>query len=691
MKNPNSLRSIHPFVSKIIVTVSAYSAILIPAVLSYLLLAHKFGFYNDDWYLLYGLNSQGVEKLIDIFAIDRPARAYQFSMFYSFFSNNAPLYSYSAFVIRSLGALAFYWILRMIWPHQKIGAVIISALFLIYPGFLDQPNAFDYQSHIIAFSVALISIGLNIKAYFTHSLPIKITLLIFSAVLALGYMSLMEYYIGIEGFRFILLFYLCRKNKVGIKKNFLGQIATLLFHGGLSMIASALFLFWRVFLFNNLRSTTDIGSMLNDLTASPFLRALRMTSYLLQDFFNITFSAWAVPTYDLVFPLRQRDFWSAAITGGIAMLLFFLFVAIGLSKYSSCVDSKEKDEYTWSKDILIIGSLTIIISSLPHVFGNRHVIFDNFSRFSLPGSIGGVMVIVGLIFLIQKNKTRLILSSLLVGIAVTVHFANATHFVSTWQSIRTFWWQMAWRAPDVKSGTVLYVRYADASIPEDYLVWGPANLIYDQSKKSPNTNPLKISAVVPNLDAIKKIRIGSQDTRERRGFVTIMDYDNTLVVTMPSTWSCLHVANGMAPEYSIHDREQHYLVAPYSKIDRIITDGESVIPPMDIFGPEPAHEWCYYYQKAELARQKKDWQTVLDLGRSARELGLRPADSIEWIPFILAEAYVGNLDIALDYTKRLDSDATQKLYLCNMIRTTQTEYKTQYPKGYELLESSFCN
>ena len=49
-------------------------------------------------------------------------------------------------------------------------------------------------------------------------------------------------------------------------------------------------------------------------------------------------------------------------------------------------------------------------------------------------------------------------------------------------------------------------------------------------------------------------------------------------------------------------------------------------PPPMLFGPEPPHTWCYYFQKADLARQRGDWDEVARLGDEARELGFAALD-----------------------------------------------------------------
>jgi hypothetical protein len=80
-----------------------------------------------------------------------------------------------------------------------------------------------------------------------------------------------------------------------------------------------------------------------------------------------------------------------------------------------------------------------------------------------------------------------------------------------------------------------------------------------------------------------------------------------------------------------------------SEIEHVLTDEAPHTPPEIVFGPEPAHEWCYYYEKADLARQRGDWEEVLRLGAQALEKGFAPQDKIEWIPFLQAYAVAGDM------------------------------------------------
>jgi hypothetical protein len=72
--------------------------------------------------------------------------------------------------------------------------------------------------------------------------------------------------------------------------------------------------------------------------------------------------------------------------------------------------------------------------------------------------------------------------------------------------------------------------------------------------------------------------------------------------------------------------------------------------PDSLFHPETAHGWCYYFEKAELARQYGDWDKVADLGDVAFQLGEHP-DPIERFVFIEGYAHVGNWERAVELSQ----------------------------------------
>jgi len=76
------------------------------------------------------------------------------------------------------------------------------------------------------------------------------------------------------------------------------------------------------------------------------------------------------------------------------------------------------------------------------------------------------------------------------------------------------------------------------------------------------------------------------------------------------------------------------------------------------------HDWCYYYQKMNLARQMEDWQAVAQLADEAQSLDFRPEDYSEWVPALEAYATLGEAKRARQAAAIIKSDRNMRFYLC---------------------------
>ncbi len=153
------------------------------SLITYLPYFKHFGFINDDWYLVYGGENFGASRFFDIFLSDRPYRAYLQSILYDIFQIKFQLYFFLALIIRFLGAIGVYWIGKIIWKSSKIYPVLIAVIFLVFPGFLEQPHAFDYQAHQFAMTFMIFSIVFSVKSILNqNSLAKNHLLLLFNNI-----------------------------------------------------------------------------------------------------------------------------------------------------------------------------------------------------------------------------------------------------------------------------------------------------------------------------------------------------------------------------------------------------------------------------------------------------------------------------------------------------------------------------
>jgi hypothetical protein len=86
--------------------------------------------------------------------------------------------------------------------------------------------------------------------------------------------------------------------------------------------------------------------------------------------------------------------------------------------------------------------------------------------------------------------------------------------------------------------------------------------------------------------------------------------------------------------------------------------------PSSYFGSEPAHTWCYYFEKADLARQFDDWDQVVKLYQAATSAGYTALAPSENLVFIEAFARLGDGQKA---GKLSDSTLAQDHKLCKAL------------------------
>ena len=143
--------------------------------------------------------------------------------------------------------------------------------------------------------------------------------------------------------------------------------------------------------------------------------------------------------------------------------------------------------------------------------------------------------------------------------------------------------------------------------------------------------------------------------------------DNALVVYYKDS-ECVRVIH---PDYDFNNPHFPELIAdamPFSNLKQVVlkTD-EEVSLPAHVFGAEPEPGWCYFFQKADLARQMGDWQQVAAYGEAAFNSGESPNNASELVPFIQGYAFTGKWDKAVKLTKEASRiDQYMKPMLCSI-------------------------
>jgi hypothetical protein len=169
------------------------------------------------------------------------------------------------------------------------------------------------------------------------------------------------------------------------------------------------------------------------------------------------------------------------------------------------------------------------------------------------------------------------------------------------------------------------------------------------------------------------------------------DFHNMLLITIPSSAACMHLIDGVLPVYSENEDPLVPQVGPYSHIDRVLPTGVAPQPAARIFGSEPAHDWCYYYQKASLARQTGDWAEIGRLYDQALTLKLEAGDKSELFPFYEALVNLGRYsDARALFNKEIKGRPRVRFPLCASL-SKDPGYPASFGYDYQKIYEIMCN
>lgn len=317
---------------------------------------------------------------------------------------------------------------------------------------------------------------------------------------------------------------------------------------------------------------------------------------------------------------------------------------------------------------------------------SRNVEFLFYNRFAFPSALAVAIVLTFLGLSFKNRNVQIVFFSIVLFFSVATHFANNVRFAQEWEDTRRFWQQVVWRIPNVQDGVMLTGRRV-APIYEDYYLWAPLNLLY-----RPYQGRIVLSAEVLNAETAQNIRANIPAEKNRRSLYLIYEFDKTLLFSNPTRQSCLRLINAEQIELSVYDDPLVVGTAPYSSLTQVEVEGSADGRMFaTLFGaPSTETDWCYFYQKADLARQRGEWDRVAAYGEEAAAAGLAPADAIEWMPFVQAYAYGGETAQAEQLTQRIAATPYYRWQACGIFSSKESTGDAAIDTGNALLAEWFC-
>ena len=616
----------------------------IVTILAYGLLLPLTGFYWDDWPFAWIARFLGPAEFIPAFRGFRPFLGPIFFVTTSLIPSNPLLWQIFALLIRFLSGLLVWLALSQVWPRHQRQVLIASLLFLVFPGYSQHWVAFTHiNQEWIPLLFYLLSFYFTARALRNQGHFLSNT--IYALVLLVIGVFPTEYFIGLEPLRFLFIWVIISEATQGFR---LRLIRTLKNWGPYFLIwladAAWLVYYYKSGAYISYDVTAVPGNTLA-LDRAPFVfgdALWKAGLYVWAQVLILTTRAITTPT-SLI---------TLALIAGTFLLGVIYLLRIDLPSSTPELSDETSAPYTSSAGpeffaipALVIGLAGILLGRVPSfAAGLPLTLQSSFDRFMISMMLGGSLFIAGLVeLLIRNQRARTYVFSLLIALGIGQQFFNANIFRRDWQRQQDIYWQFAWRIPALKPNTAVITQQMPLDYETDLSMTAALNWIYAPELQPPSLPYALIysekrlgGVVLPSLKPNTPITLPDRT-------VTFNGNTSQAVVIYVPPNGCLRVLDPAFNDAETYSKFPESVTAPIAISDpsRILLTATSPALPDPPFIKEPTHTWCYFYEKAELARQAGDWNKVVDLGVEAGRKEFSPQDAFEWLPFIEAQARTG--------------------------------------------------
>lgn len=595
------------------------------------------GFYWDEapWTWIY--YRLGPAALTQTFSTSRPFWGMIYQVMLPLVGPHPWAWQVLMILLRWLTAVLVWKLFSRLFPQSRL-PLWAAALFLVYPGLGQNFIALMYTHFYIVLNAFLLSLYFSVLALQQKNWRWHIPALALSVVNLLT----MEYFYFLEFFR-LTLFWVLLGSPLQIRlrsafRVFLPYLFTFF-----------LVTFWRAFFFTNQNASYSYQT-LADLRVNFLWGLGKLLWNMLQAFWTTVPLAWLSPFEPLDASSLGLLTTIAASTLALAATLLAgaFFLRISNPEYrTSNIEFPIPDS-----QFLLLGLLAWLLGGGAFwLVGERTLPQLHFSadRFTLSFMLGSSLILAALLGLLSRfPRLQLTLLALLIGFSVGKHFQTNATYRRDWATQRAFFWQMTWRAPSLEPGTTVITNDLPLTVFSDNSLSGPLNWIYSPDGKMNHILYFASVRAAEGRALAGKLEPGHDFAQN---YLATAFYGNTsqVIVVNFSPPGCLRVLD---PEIDPLNK----LIPPdlrdaafLSNPAQIRAETAATLP--NFYHPEIPRSWCYYFSKAELARQNGDWQTVIDLHRQAQALGDPPNDPLENFVFIEAYAHTGDWQQARTMTR----------------------------------------
>jgi hypothetical protein len=646
--------------------------LLLIAALTYGLFFWQRGFYWDEFPWAWIYYRLGPDMLTKTFSTSRPFWGMIYQVTMPVIGPNPWVWQLLAFFLRWVAAVLFWAVLRILFPAHPRPALWASLLFLVYPGMGQHFISMMYSHFYIVLSAYLLSLYLSLLAL--KNAKHRVVLFAASYVLAAINLLAMEYFYFLEFARVVLFWRaLNGSQKQRVQKSVLYFIPYLLIFIGVTV--------WRTFFFTFQNASYQY--ILLEAFRENFLAGLWLfINNVLLTFWRTVFEAWLHP----FLTIGTTGLGPLTLTL-MLVLLFSVLLLAGIFLFTFSTDEANDRDFAKQAGLTALvlwglaGGSVWVVGVVPQL---------NFSmdRFMLPFMLGSSLILACLIALIKSRRMQLVLLAMLVGFASGRHVRLEENFRRDWRTQQNLFQQMTLRIPGLEKGTILLANDFPVTYFSDNSLTGALNWIYSPPGVM---NVMLYYASIRVGRTLPSVEPGQPHQLYYVGPTFYGNTDNILVVYFQPP-GCFRVID---PEVEANNRllpPDVRDVARYSN-QGVIQFGEQKQLPPSLYRGEPSRDWCHYFGQAELARQMKDWERVIELGEIALALEDTPNDPLERFVFIEGYAHAGRWKKAVELSKvsyRVSRNFVGPP-LCNLWERIEreTEASTEKEQTLEAVRSEF--
>lgn len=661
--------------------------LLVVAILAYGLLIPQLGFYWDDLPISWIAYQLGPEALARYFSTNRPVWGLLYQVTTRILPDEPIYWQIFALFWRWLGAVVVFAIVENLWKGKPRLTLGVALLFLVYPGFTQQWSAFLYSHFFIVLFFFLLSYLLMLRAMEEPTRYWRLTAfgLVFSAL----NLWMMEYFYVLELMRVGVILTALRGERMSLRERAIKTFK----HWLPYLIVFILAVLSRLFIFNNQVYGIGLGGQLKSAPLETLVNLARNIHFTLA---LVLRDAWVQVTQLPNMASAESVLGSYYIVVALAVLVLIAGFLLTLREETlqSQKDSRERERYfaefilsraeglSMTYPLVVdllwmigLGIFALLLSGWPFwLVGFVPSLAWPASRFTLPFMFGVSLIFAGIINLIPWERIRIAILVSLIGLAVGYQFLLANNYKQDWQSQKELFWQLTWRAPGIQPDTAIIMNEGALEYYADNSLSPVVNWVYAPETRGEDIDYVLLYPTTRlRTDALPKLE---PDLPIFTEYLAGQFHGNTSQVLaiyfMPP--GCMRILD---PEIDRMNRAipEQSLMRFASRLTNyeLITSASTSQMPKPYY-PEPERGWCYYFQKAELARQFKQWAEVVSLGNAAFNLGLQPADPAERFVFIEGYAHVGEWDRAIELSMQsFNESELMSPPLCRLWERVQVE------------------